>query len=65
MVMIKFASKVYNHYSYVDIVGLNEKKTLNLVCQMFMPVFEPTKILFAGNPNNSLIFLQARGMRHI
>ena len=32
-----------------DIVSLNEKKTLNLVCSMFMPVFEPTKIMFAGS----------------
>ena len=31
-----------------NIVSLNDKKNLNLVCSMFMPVFEPTKILFAG-----------------
>lgn len=30
-------------------VSLNEKKTLNLVCQMFIPVFDLTKILFAGS----------------
>eukprot|EP00347_Sterkiella_histriomuscorum_P008891 403343351 len=30
-------------------VGLNDKKTLNLICQMYMPVFEPTKVLFSGS----------------
>lgn len=34
--------------SLIDVVGLNEKRTQNLVCQMFMPQFEPSKIMFAG-----------------
>jgi hypothetical protein len=29
-------------------VNLTEHKSINLVCQMFIPVFEPTKVLFAG-----------------
>lgn len=30
-------------------VGLNDKKTLNLICQLYIPVFDATKILFAGS----------------
>ena len=52
METIRFAFKVSRTYDVIHaIVGLNDKKTLNLVCQMFMPTFELSRIMFAGkNP---------------
>ena len=38
-------------------VALGQARTLNLVCQMFVPVFEPSKILFAGKTAYSLIWV--------
>ena len=49
METIKFAFKVLSlFFELLTIVGLNDRKTLNLICQMFLPVFEDTRVMFAG-----------------
>ena len=35
-------------FNLLCIVGLNDRKTLNLSCSMFLPTFELSKVLFAG-----------------
>ena len=34
--------------SFFNVVQLTEKRSLNLVCSMYNPVLEPTKLLIAG-----------------
>lgn len=42
-------------------MGLNDRKTLNLICQMFLPVFEDTRVMFAGKYHNPTHFVIGSG----